>query len=27
LTNWGKEIDKFLRVLKFRRDMQMELEK
>ena len=26
-TNWGKEIDKFLRVLKFRRDMQMELEK
>lgn len=26
-TNWGKEIDNFLRVLKFRRDVAIELEK
>lgn len=26
-TNWGKEIDNFLRVLKFRRDVVVELEK
>ena len=26
-TNWGKEIDNFLRVLKFRRDVIVEMEK